>query len=58
MMLGKQAGTAHTINEDEKIEFVQHINFVLQGDKDLKRRIPVEPLTMQIFDEVRGLHFS
>jgi plastin-1 len=57
VMLGKQAGTAHTINEDEKVEFVQHINFVLQGDRDLKKRIPVEPLSMQIFDEARGLCF-
>lgn len=53
VMMGKQAGTAHTIDEEEKTEFVHHINLVLNGDPHLKGRIPVNPKTMQIFDEVR-----
>lgn len=48
---GHSENTTHTINEDEKESFVQHINQQLAGDKDLKGRIPVNSTSMQIFQE-------
>ncbi|KAJ3084369.1 hypothetical protein BCR33DRAFT_717762 [Rhizoclosmatium globosum] len=45
--------TTHTINEDEKQSFVEHMNQVLGNDKDLAHRFPVDPYTMQIFGEVK-----
>ncbi|PVU85260.1 hypothetical protein BB561_006966, partial [Smittium simulii] len=51
--------SAHTINEDEKEEFTNHINYVLGSDNDIGHRFPIEPTTMQIFDECRdGLILS
>ncbi|KAJ3396873.1 hypothetical protein HDU80_009818 [Chytriomyces hyalinus] len=45
--------TTHTINEDEKQSFVEHINQVLGADKDIRHRFPIDLLTMQIFGEVK-----
>ncbi|KAI8609815.1 calponin homology domain-containing protein [Chytriomyces sp. MP71] len=45
--------TTHTINEDEKQSFVEHINQVLGHDKDIGHRFPIDLLTMQIFGEVK-----
>ena len=53
VMMGKQAGTAHTFDEDEKVEFVQHINAIIQYDADAKTRYPIDPQTMRVFDEVQ-----
>ncbi|PVZ99524.1 hypothetical protein BB558_004473 [Smittium angustum] len=51
--------TAHTINEDEKEEFTNHINLSLDGDKDIGYRLPIDPTSMQVFDECRdGLILS
>ncbi|KAJ1890250.1 fimbrin, partial [Kickxella alabastrina] len=49
----QNASSAHTINEDEREEFTNHINFALAGDKDIGYRLPIDPHTMQIFDEAR-----
>ncbi|KAJ2376633.1 fimbrin [Coemansia sp. RSA 2607] len=55
----QNASSAHTINEDEREEFTNHINFALDGDKDIGYRLPIDPHTMQIFDEARdGLILS
>ncbi|KAJ1963530.1 fimbrin [Dipsacomyces acuminosporus] len=55
----QNASSAHTINEDEREEFTNHINFALDGDKDIGYRLPIDPHTMQIFDECRdGLILS
>ncbi|KAJ3416764.1 hypothetical protein HDV05_000138 [Chytridiales sp. JEL 0842] len=45
--------TTHTINEDEKQSFVEHINSVLFNDKDIKQRFPIDSRTMQIFSELK-----
>ncbi|OMJ24650.1 Fimbrin [Smittium culicis] len=51
--------SAHTINEDEKEEFTNHINLTLDGDAHIGYRLPIDPTTMQIFDECRdGLILS
>ncbi|KAJ1905612.1 fimbrin [Tieghemiomyces parasiticus] len=56
---GSNANTAHSINEDEKAEFVHHINQVLAGDSDVGTRLPIDPNNMQVFDECRdGLLLS
>jgi plastin-1 len=44
----------HTINEDEKESFVEHINSVLSKDKDIKHRFPISIYTMDIFSECKG----
>ncbi|KAJ1728458.1 fimbrin [Coemansia sp. Benny D160-2] len=55
----QNASSAHTINEDEREEFTNHINLALGGDKDIDYRLPIDPHTMQIFDETRdGLILS
>lgn len=55
----QNASSAHTINEDEREEFTKHINMVLEGDQDIGYRLPIDPHTMQIFDEARdGLILS
>ncbi|KAI9506516.1 calponin homology domain-containing protein [Coemansia spiralis] len=55
----QNASSAHTINEDEREEFTNHINLALAGDKDIDYRLPIDPHTMQIFDETRdGLILS
>ncbi|OLY84265.1 Fimbrin [Smittium mucronatum] len=43
--------SAHTINQDEKEEFTNHINLTLDGDPNIGYRLPIDPTTMQIFDE-------
>ncbi len=47
-------GTKHTINEDERTSFTDHINGVLAGDPDVGHILPISTDTMQLFDEVRG----
>ncbi|KAJ2017995.1 fimbrin [Coemansia sp. RSA 455] len=55
----QNASSAHTINEDEREEFTNHINFALSGDSDIGYRLPIDPHTMQLFDEARdGLILS
>ncbi|KAI0319153.1 calponin homology domain-containing protein [Amylostereum chailletii] len=50
---GANVNTSHTINEDERREFTNHINGILEGDADVGTRIPIPTETMQLFDEVR-----
>ncbi|KAJ3123348.1 hypothetical protein HK101_006363, partial [Irineochytrium annulatum] len=45
--------TTHTINEDEKMSFVEHINFQLGGDKDLRAHMPIDVYTMEIFSKAK-----
>lgn len=51
---GATGSSAHTINEDERREFTNHINSVLAGDADIGARLPFDTETMQMFDECRG----
>ncbi|KAH9974819.1 calponin homology domain-containing protein [Lactifluus volemus] len=50
---GSNANVSHTINEDERREFTNHINGILEGDPDVGPRIPIPTETMQLFDEAR-----
>ncbi|KAJ2473528.1 fimbrin [Coemansia sp. RSA 2322] len=55
----QNASSAHTIDEDEREEFANHINMALAGDVDIGYRLPIDPHTMQLFDEARdGLILS
>ncbi|KAJ1857578.1 fimbrin [Coemansia sp. RSA 638] len=55
----QNTSSAHTINEDEREEFTNHINLALAGDSDIGYRLPINPHTMQLFDEARdGLILS
>lgn len=49
------AGTnaQHTINDDERQSFTDHINGVLAGDPDIGHILPLPTDTMQLFDECR-----
>lgn len=53
---GTNAGTTHTINEDERTEFTRHINSVMAGDVHIGNRLPIPTDTMQLFDECRGTY--
>ncbi|KAA1473084.1 hypothetical protein DENSPDRAFT_839506 [Dentipellis sp. KUC8613] len=50
---GSNANVSHTINDDERREFTNHINGILEGDPDVGNRIPIDTETMQLFDECR-----
>ncbi|KAI0711599.1 fimbrin [Earliella scabrosa] len=50
---GSNANVSHTINEDERSEFTNHINAVLENDPDIGYRLPIPTNTMQLFDECR-----
>ncbi|EIM87692.1 uncharacterized protein STEHIDRAFT_55979 [Stereum hirsutum FP-91666 SS1] len=50
---GSNANVSHTINEDERREFTNHINGILEDDPDVGERIPIPTDTMQLFDECR-----
>ncbi|KAI8817992.1 calponin domain-containing protein [Fimicolochytrium jonesii] len=50
---GHGENTTHTINEDEKESFTQHINQALARDAHLKDRLPIDPSSMQIFSECK-----
>ncbi|CAA6659837.1 unnamed protein product [Spirodela intermedia] len=40
----------HTISESEKASYVEHINNYLAGDEFLKKIIPIDPLTDDLFE--------
>ncbi|GLJ26908.1 hypothetical protein SUGI_0526580 [Cryptomeria japonica] len=43
----------HTINESEKTAFVAHINSYLEDDVVMKRYLPIDPLTNDLFEIVK-----
>ncbi|KAF8908605.1 Ca2+-binding actin-bundling protein [Gymnopilus junonius] len=56
---GSNANVSHTINEDERAEFTNHINLVIENDQDVRDRYPIPTDTMQLFDECKdGLILS
>ncbi|KAF8189320.1 Ca2+-binding actin-bundling protein [Pholiota molesta] len=56
---GSNANVSHTINEDERAEFTNHINLVIENDPDVASRYPIPTDTMQLFDECKdGLILS
>lgn len=40
----------HTISESEKASYVEHINNYLAADEFLKKIIPIDPLTDNLFE--------
>ncbi|KAK7437511.1 fimbrin [Stygiomarasmius scandens] len=50
---GSNANVSHTINEDERSEFTNHINLVIENDPDIGHRYPIPTDTMQLFDECK-----
>lgn len=40
----------HTISESEKASYVAHINNYLAGDEFLKRYLPIDPSTNDLFE--------
>ncbi|KAL7752347.1 fimbrin [Sorochytrium milnesiophthora] len=51
LIKGANQNTTHTINEEEKEQFVQHINSALATDPEIGNRFPINKDTMQIFEE-------
>jgi hypothetical protein len=43
----------HTIPQEEKARFVEHINNLLKGDPDLKGVLPINPGSMEFFEKVK-----
>ncbi|KAF4581331.1 hypothetical protein EYR40_002919 [Pleurotus pulmonarius] len=50
---GSNANVSHTINEDERKEFTNHINLVIENDPEMASRYPIPTDTMQLFDECK-----
>lgn len=46
-------GTVHAYTQEEKISIVEHINGLLKDDPDLKGRVPIDPFSEAIFEEVK-----
>lgn len=44
----------HHFSEEEKAAFVNHINFSLQGDKDLANLLPVKEAGLDLFDKCKN----
>ncbi|EPY53995.1 fimbrin [Schizosaccharomyces cryophilus OY26] len=56
---GSSSSVSHTINEEERREFIKHVNSVLVGDPDLGERIPINTETFEFFDQCKdGLILS
>ena len=43
----------HTIGEFEKVAFVAHINSYIRDDLVMKRYLPIDPMTNDLFDIVK-----
>ena len=43
----------HAFSEAEKTAFVKHINTVLENDSDLMDKLPIDPASNDIFEQVR-----
>jgi len=50
---GANENITHSVNEEEKEQFVAHINYQLKNDKDIGSRLPIDIKTMKIFEECR-----
>jgi plastin-1 len=53
LVQGSNANVSHTINEDERTEFTNHINTVIENDPDVGHLHPIPTNTMQLFDECK-----
>ena len=45
----------HTIGESEKVAFVAHINIYIRDDPVMKRYLPIDPMTNDLFDIVKDI---
>lgn len=52
-MQGSSANVTHTINEDEREAFTNHINAVLAGDEDIGSMLPFPTDTFEMFDHCK-----
>lgn len=50
---GSSANVTHTINEDERTAFTNHINAVLAGDPDIGNLLPFPTDTFEMFDHCK-----
>ena len=50
---GSSANVTHTINEDERTAFTNHINAVLAGDPDIGNRLPFPTDNFEMFDNCK-----
>jgi len=56
---GSGTGITHVINDDEKEQFVEHINMILKNDPHIGNRFPINEKTNDIFDQCKdGLILS
>ena len=51
---GSSANVTHTINEDERTAFTNHINAVLAGDPDIGNLLPFPTDTFEMFDHCKN----
>jgi len=56
---GSSTGITHVINNDEKEQFVEHINMQLKNDPHIGNRFPIDEKTNDIFEQCKdGLILS
>jgi len=59
VLQGSGSGITHVINNDEKEQFVEHINMQLKNDPQIGDRFPIDEYSMDIFEQCKdGLLIS
>jgi len=59
VLQGSGSGITHVINNDEKEQFVEHINLQLKDDPHIGNRFPIDEYSMDIFEQCKdGLILS
>jgi len=59
VLQGSGSGITHVINNDEKEQFVEHINMQLKNDPQIGNRFPIDEYSMDIFEQCKdGLLLS
>jgi len=51
---GSGTGITHVINNDEKEQFVEHINMQLKNDPHIGNRFPIDEKTNDVFEQCKG----
>jgi len=54
VLQGSGSGITHVINNDEKEQFVEHINMQLKNDPQIGDRFPIDEYSMDIFEQCKG----
>jgi hypothetical protein len=52
---GSNQDITHSFNEDEKEQFILHINNTLKGDIVVQNKLPIDVANMELFEKCQGM---